>query len=105
MTRPSTRRHRPPGAVSEPFECGRALGQACAYSAMRSTVGLIRKQLLGDAELLIPYLRRRLAALAALGPLDPIVLPDPSARAAAVPAPMYAVERRPYLLFTRRTAH
>lgn len=68
-------------------------------------MSLTRAQLLGDAELLIPYLRQRLDDLTALGPLDPIVPPDPGARAAAVLAPIYAVGRRPYLLFTRRTAH
>jgi 8-oxo-dGTP pyrophosphatase MutT (NUDIX family) len=37
--------------------------------------------------------------------LDPLAPPEPGARVAAVLAPLYAVDGRPYLLFTRRTPH
>ncbi len=61
-----------------------------------------RVALLGDTALLVPFLRQRLAALAA----DTSTRGDalaPGARQAAVLVPLYAVERRPYLLFTQRT--
>ncbi len=78
-----------------------------------------RERLLADASALIPYLRRRLAALDPIDPRDPLQAPGlpprllapdaaPDAgptRAAAVLTPLYAVDGRPRLLFTRRTAH
>ncbi len=63
---------------------------------------LTRDRLLTDADALVPYLRGRLAANSAQ---DPLLHSQPQARAAAVLAPLYAVDGRPHLLFTRRTAH
>jgi 8-oxo-dGTP pyrophosphatase MutT (NUDIX family) len=63
---------------------------------------LTRERLLTDAAALIPYLRRRLTAQVAP---DPLPHSQPEARAAAVLAPLYAVDGRPRLLFTRRTTH
>ena len=66
-------------------------------------VGVARRaDLLGDADALAGYLRGRLRAHPVL---DPLTSPQPGARVAAVLAPLYAVEGRPHLLFTRRTPH
>jgi 8-oxo-dGTP pyrophosphatase MutT (NUDIX family) len=61
-----------------------------------------RDRLLADANALVPYLRDRLTAQSAQ---DPLLQSQPQARAAAVLAPLYAVDGKPHLLFTRRTAH
>lgn len=61
-----------------------------------------RQHLLTDADALISYLRQRLSEdfpPQTEGPSD-----WPAARAAAVLAPIYAREGRPYLLFTRRSS-
>ena len=58
-----------------------------------------RELLLQNAGALVTYLRSRLTVPAAALPEAEV-----SARAAAVLAPIYAVDGRPYLLFTRRSA-
>jgi 8-oxo-dGTP pyrophosphatase MutT (NUDIX family) len=60
-----------------------------------------RERLLNDAPALAAYLRDHLPAAPATGES---VVPA-LAREAAVLAPLYALSGRPYLLFTRRTAH
>ena len=70
---------------------------------------LSRTTLLTDAEALATYLRRRLAeepfvTAESEGHLVDIDQAAPQARAAAVLAPLYALEGRPHLLFTRRSA-
>jgi 8-oxo-dGTP pyrophosphatase MutT (NUDIX family) len=61
----------------------------------------LRERLLKDAPGLAAYLRDHLAAAPAAGAAVAPAL----AREAAVLAPLYALSGRPYLLFTRRTAH
>jgi 8-oxo-dGTP pyrophosphatase MutT (NUDIX family) len=58
-----------------------------------------RELLLQNAGALVTYLRSRLTVPAAA-----LLEAEVSARAAAVLAPIYAVDGRPYLLFTRRSA-
>ncbi|HEX6818173.1 MAG TPA: CoA pyrophosphatase [Ktedonobacterales bacterium] len=68
-----------------------------------------RAVLLGDAALLIPFLRQRLATLhipAVEEGTDapvPLTASQAGARHAAVLLPLYAVAGHPHLLFTRRT--
>jgi 8-oxo-dGTP pyrophosphatase MutT (NUDIX family) len=59
-----------------------------------------RGLLLQNAGALVTFLRTRLTVPSAAAPPEAGV----SARAAAVLAPIYAVDGRPYLLFTRRSA-
>src|SRR5690348_5069144 len=61
----------------------------------------LRERLLNDALALAAYLRDHLPVEPAIGES---VVPA-LAREAAVLAPLYALSGRPYLLFTRRTAH
>jgi 8-oxo-dGTP pyrophosphatase MutT (NUDIX family) len=61
-----------------------------------------RAALLDEADTLAAHLARGLHPRPLLDPAAP---PEPGARAAAVLAPLYAVDGRPHLLFTRRTAH
>ncbi|HEX8034909.1 MAG TPA: CoA pyrophosphatase [Ktedonobacterales bacterium] len=70
---------------------------------------LSRTTLLADAEALAAYLRRRLAeepfaTAESEGHLVDIDQAARQARAAAVLAPLYSLEGRPHLLFTRRSA-
>jgi 8-oxo-dGTP pyrophosphatase MutT (NUDIX family) len=58
-----------------------------------------RETLLHDADALATFLRVDLPAQ----PPQALVGPELSARAAAVLAPLYAINREPYLLFTRRS--
>lgn len=68
----------------------------------KSIVIQSRIALLSDTTLLVPFLRQRLASFMASATTSGDAL-GPGARQAAVLVPLYAVERRPYLLFTQRT--
>src|SRR5579859_4110949 len=67
---------------------------------MESDRSWTRARLLSDAERLVAFLRERLARLAVVEASSAAE----AARAAAVLAPIYAVEGRPQLIFTLRSA-
>jgi 8-oxo-dGTP pyrophosphatase MutT (NUDIX family) len=59
-----------------------------------------RDLLLHDADALATFLRAKLASLPPYTPLEA----EPTARIAAVLAPLYGIDSQPYLLFTRRSS-